>query len=40
MDLGSIMAGQSAGLVKTVRPVQEIILDIYEHSRYGKGEIR
>jgi len=40
MDEGSIMAGQSAGLVKAVRPVREIILDIYDNSRYGKGEIR
>lgn len=40
MDAGSIMAGQSAGLVKSIRPVQEIIEDIYVKSRYNRGEIR
>ena len=39
MDTGSIMAGQSAGLVKGVRTVKEIIEDIYLNSRVGKGEL-
>lgn len=39
MDEGSIMAGQSAGLVKMVRPVKDIIEDIYGNSRYKRGEI-
>lgn len=37
MDGGSIMAGQSAGLVKAVRPVKAIIEDIYLNSRVSKG---
>lgn len=40
MDEGSIMAGQSAGLVKMVRPVKDIIEDIYGNSRYKRGENR
>ncbi len=40
MDKGSIMAGQSAGLVKAIRPCKEIIEDIYLNSRYYKGEFK
>jgi enoyl-[acyl-carrier protein] reductase II len=39
MDGGSIMAGQSAGLVKEIRPVKEIIEDIFDKSRYARGEL-
>ena len=39
MDLGSIMAGQSAGLVKEVRSCKEIIEDIYLNSLTYKGVI-
>lgn len=39
MDGGSIMAGQSAGLVKAIRPVKDIMEEIYENSRVGRGEI-
>lgn len=40
MDGGSIMAGQSAGLVKSVRPCKEIIEDIYLNSRVHKGLLK
>jgi enoyl-[acyl-carrier protein] reductase II len=39
MDNGSIMAGQSAGLVKEVRSVKEILVDIFEPSRVNKGTL-
>ena len=39
MDTGSIMAGQSAGLVKGIRPVKEILEDIYLSSKTYKGLI-
>lgn len=39
MDGGSIMAGQSAGLVKSIRPVQEILDDIFNNTRYNKGTL-
>ncbi len=35
---GSLMAGQSAGLVKKIRPIQEILDDIFLNSRVYKGE--
>lgn len=37
IDWGSFMAGQSAGLVKEVRSVKEILEDIFENSRVSKG---
>jgi enoyl-[acyl-carrier protein] reductase II len=36
MDFGSIMAGQSAGLVKSVRPVKDILDDIFLNSLVSK----
>ncbi len=39
MDTGSIMAGQSAGLVKSIRTCKEIIEDIYLNSLRYKGVI-
>ena len=39
MNGGSIMAGQSAGLVKSVRSCKEILDDIYLNSRVYKGLI-
>lgn len=39
MDGGSIMAGQSAGLVKSIRPVQEILDNIYKQSKTYKGTL-
>ena len=36
---GSLMAGQSAGLVKSIRPIQEILDDIFKNSRVYKGEL-
>lgn len=36
MDYGSIMAGQSAGLVKSIRSIKEILDDIYLNSRTVK----
>lgn len=39
MDFGSIMAGQSSGLVKEIKPVKEILEDIYLNSRVAKGLI-
>ncbi|MFP4478859.1 MAG: nitronate monooxygenase [Candidatus Izemoplasmatales bacterium] len=39
LDKGSFMAGQSAGLVKAIRPVQEILKDIFENSLVYKGVI-
>ena len=37
MDFGSIMAGQSAGLVKEIRPVKEILDSIYLQSKEYRG---
>lgn len=37
MDYGSIMAGQSAGLVKSVRSIEEILKDIYLNSKTAQG---
>jgi len=39
MDTGSIMAGQSAGLVKEIRSCKEILEHIYEGSLVSKGVI-
>lgn len=39
MDNGSIMAGQSAGLVKEIRSIKEILVDIFEPSRVNKGTL-
>jgi enoyl-[acyl-carrier protein] reductase II len=39
LDKGSFMAGQSAGLVKAIRPVKEILKDIFENSLVYKGVI-
>jgi len=39
MDTGSIMAGQSAGLVKGIRSCKEILEHIYECSLVSKGVI-
>ena len=39
MEFGSIMAGQSAGLVKEIRTVKEILDDIYLNSRLYKGTL-
>ena len=39
MDTGSIMAGQSAGLVKKIRSVEEILTAIYDESKYAKGTL-
>jgi enoyl-[acyl-carrier protein] reductase II len=39
MDTGSIMAGQSAGLVKGIRSCKEILEHIYEGSLVSKGVI-
>lgn len=39
MDFGSIMAGQSAGLVKEIRSVEEILKDIYLNSRTVKEKL-
>ncbi len=39
MEGGSIMAGQSAGLVKSIRSCKEIIEDIYLNSKQHKGII-
>ena len=39
LDGGSFMAGQSAGLVKAIRPVAAILQDIFEPSRVNKGII-
>jgi len=39
IDNGSFMAGQSAGLVKEIRPVKEILEDIFENSLVAKGII-
>ena len=40
MDTGSIMAGQSSGLVKSIRPVKEILSYIYDESRYAKDLLK
>ena len=37
MENGSIMAGQSAGLVKEIRSIRDILVDIFEPSRVNKG---
>ncbi len=39
MENGSIMAGQSAGLVKNIRSVQKILDDIFINSRVNKGTL-
>ena len=39
MEYGSIMAGQSAGLVKEIRSIREILVDIFEPSRVNKGTL-
>lgn len=39
MENGSIMAGQSAGLVKEIRTVKDILDDIFKNSRVYKGEL-
>ena len=39
LDNGSFMAGQSAGLVKAIRSVKEILEDIFENSLVAKGVI-
>ena len=39
IDNGSFMAGQSAGLVKEIRSVKEILEDIFENSLVAKGII-
>ncbi len=39
LDNGSFMAGQSAGLVKEIRSVEEILKDIFENSLVYKGII-
>jgi len=36
---GSIMAGQSSGLVKKIRSIKEILDDIFKNSRVFKGEL-
>ncbi len=33
------MAGQSAGLVKEIRSIREILEDIFEPSRVNKGTL-
>ncbi len=40
LDNGSFMAGQSAGLVKEIRSVEEILKDIFENSMIYKGTIK
>ncbi|MGE4571201.1 MAG: enoyl-[acyl-carrier-protein] reductase FabK [Candidatus Izemoplasmatales bacterium] len=39
LDRGSFMAGQSAGLVKEIRPVKAILKDLFENSLVYKGII-
>lgn len=39
MDYGSVMAGQSAGLVKSIRSIKEILDDIYLNSRTIKENL-
>lgn len=39
MEYGSIMAGQSAGLVKKIRSIEEILKDIYLNSRTVKEDL-
>ena len=39
MENGSIMAGQSAGLVKKIRSIKEILDDIFKNSRVYRGEL-
>ena len=40
MEMGSIMAGQSAGLVNEIRSCKEILEDIYLNSRFAKGDMQ
>jgi enoyl-[acyl-carrier protein] reductase II len=40
IDNGSFMAGQSSGLVKGIRTVEEILKDIFENSLVSKGIIK
>ncbi|AIO17935.1 Nitronate monooxygenase [Candidatus Izimaplasma bacterium HR1] len=40
MDGGSIMAGQSAGLVKEIRTCKEILDDIYLNSKHYRGLVK
>lgn len=40
VDNGSFMAGQSAGLVKEIRSVEQILKDIFENSLVAKGIIK
>lgn len=40
IDGGSFMAGQSAGLVKAIRPVREILSDIFDNSLVSQGVIK
>lgn len=40
LDGGSFMAGQSAGLVKEIRSVKDILEDIFEGSLVNKGVIK
>ncbi len=39
LETGSFMAGQSAGLVKEIRSVEEILKDIFENSLVSRGII-
>lgn len=39
MENGSIMAGQSAGLVKSIRSIKEILEDIFVPSRVNQGKL-
>lgn len=40
LDWGSFMAGQSAGLVKELRSVEQILHDIFDNSMVAKGIIK
>ncbi len=39
IDGGSFMAGQSAGLVKEIKSIEEILKNIFENSRVAKGTL-
>ena len=39
MENGSIMAGQSAGLVKEIRSIKDILDDIFKKSRVYRGDL-
>jgi enoyl-[acyl-carrier protein] reductase II len=39
LDNGSFMAGQSAGLVKSIRPVEQILKDLFDNSLVNRGII-